>query len=797
MAMQRFAPATGVLVAVLLAIPWARAQVPSYSGPGLRPNPRVERAFREVTELTTGQREDDHPSVASNGDIAWAAWVSYSETDRNSLILARSLKSGETAWSEPEPVTTEGGDYYKPAIAVDGESRVWVVWPAQAEGNWDLHARVREPDGRWSRTERLTDHPGPDQIPRLAASNGRVMLAWQGIRNGSLDILYRLFADGKWGEEGAVSSNAANDWEPAVAATPDGAFHIAWDSFRGDYDILLRSFVNGEWGEETAVASSPRLENRPSLCVDPLDRLWISWETGPEAWASDSATKGLRAEGRKIGIACLANGKLYRPAEAIRQLDAMAGWETMEAPEIAVGPDGRMRLFFRHHVRPPWLSIGTTTWEGNRWSAVETVFNTEGRIDQRLAVTQLGDSTLLVYPMGSLHNLLYAKQFKSGPAVSGAGRTPSLEAAAPQRPKGAARRAARHAFGGFQLYWGDLHRHTDISLGGGQQQYLDGSLTDNYRYAIDAAELDFLGTTENTRYLTRPYNVWRSQQAAELYTHPGAFVGMHTYERSQHSPWGHRTILNLARNYIPVPASYTLGDVGVSPWGLWAALRGKRAITIPHHIAFIDKQVSWDYHDPEFERLVEIFQGFRGSYEYVDSPDGVSRPEYLKYSEHRGFRRKPYERDSKSFVWDALARKRKLGFIASSDHLATHNAFAGVYAKGFDRESLFDALYNRRTYAATDKILVEFSMNGKYMGEEAVIRGKPEFKVAVQGTAPLEQIDIIKEGKFIFTTNPNSSTADFTFRDEEFDGKECYYYLRVIQINKHMAWASPIWVRGE
>ncbi len=88
-------------------------------------------------------------------------------------------------------------------------------------------------------------------------------------------------------------------------------------------------------------------------------------------------------------------------------------------------------------------------------------------------------------------------------------------------------------------------------------------------------------------------------------------------------------------------------------------------------------------------------------------------------------------------------------------------------------------------------------MNGKYMGEEAVIRGKPEFKVAVQGTAPLQQIDIIKEGKFIFTTNPNSSTADFTFRDEEFDGEECYYYLRVIQTNKHMAWASPIWVRGE
>ena len=81
------------------------------------------------------------------------------------------------------------------------------------------------------------------------------------------------------------------------------------------------------------------------------------------------------------------------------------------------------------------------------------------------------------------------------------------------------------------------------------------------------------------------------------------------------------------------------------------------------------------------------------------------------------------------------------------------------------------------------------------MGEEIAIAGKPELKVAIQGTAPLKQVDIIKEGKFIFTTNPGQANAEFTFRDEKFDGEECYYYVRVIQTNKQMAWASPIWVR--
>ena len=94
MSSRNYRPA--VLAVALLTFPSAWAQVPAYSGPGLRPNPRVERAFREVTELTTGLREDDHPSVSSNGDMAWMTWVSYSETDRNSLVFARSLKKGET-----------------------------------------------------------------------------------------------------------------------------------------------------------------------------------------------------------------------------------------------------------------------------------------------------------------------------------------------------------------------------------------------------------------------------------------------------------------------------------------------------------------------------------------------------------------------------------------------------------------------------------------------------------------------------------------------------------------------------
>ena len=41
-----------------------------------------------------------------------------------------------------------------------------------------------------------------------------------------------------------------------------------------------------------------------------------------------------------------------------------------------------------------------------------------------------------------------------------------------------------------------------------------------------------------------------------------------------------------------------------------------------------------------------------------------------------------------------------------------------VYVKELDRGELFDAMDARRTVAATDKIFMEFSCNGRLMGEE-------------------------------------------------------------------------------
>ena len=737
----------------------------------------MEAALKEITPLTDGVREDDHPALATHGAAAWVAWVSYSELTGNSHVYLRSLEKG--GWTKPRQVTEAAGDYGKPAIAVAGNGSVWVAWPSQVGGNWDIYGRILDPKTGWGPLDRWTAHAGPDLQPVLAASGTRILLVWQAFRNGNLDILYRRHDGKQWGAESFVTDSPASDWEPVVAASPSGEFHVAWDSYRGDYDVMLRTLrASGDWSSEVAVTHSPRLENHASLTVDGRNRLWIAWEAGTVNWASDSAEGGLRAR-RDIEIACLDNGKLYRMPAADAGLVKLGGEENgTEAPAVALGRDNRLRLFFRQPINKNWLAVMSSVWDGKAWTAPEKLLYSEGRIDQRIAVAPAGDKILMVYPAGSAHNTVYARLYDSGIAAGAETPLPLADAEpVAARPAPAVRPA--HNLKGYRLVWGDLHRHTDISEDGG---ILDGSLIDTMRYAVDAAGLDFIGITDHTRYLPRRYNLWRLQQIADMYYRPGVFSPLHAYERSQYSPWGHRNVVNLTRNYVPVPGSYDVGDTGVSPWGLFEALRGKQATTIPPTSAWQNKQVSWDYYDPEIERLVEIYQGLRSTYEYKGAPDPAGQA--------------VYELDSKNFVWDALARRRRMGFIASSDHRSTHKSFAAVYVRTNDRPSIFESLRARRTYAATDKILLDFTLGEHLMGEEVIAAGAPEFQISVEGTAPLARIDIIKDGTFIYTVSPNTPTAKFTYRDPMYTGSaESYYYVRVIQSDKMMAWASPIWVR--
>jgi hypothetical protein len=189
----------------------------------------------------------------------------------------------------------------------------------------------------------------------------------------------------------------------------------------------------------------------------------------------------------------------------------------------------------------------------------------------------------------------------------------------------------------------------------------------------------------------------------------------------------------------------------------------------------------WRANDRAVEPFVEIYQGFRNSYEHPGAPRAV-----------QGAAMK-----SKGMIWNALALRYRLGFEASSDHVSTHTSFAVALAEDHSRQAIFEAFKQRHCYAATDNILLEVRSGDHLMGDEFTADGPVMLQVTAHGTAPIQRVDIIKDSVYVYSTEPRTAVASFTWTDltEPKSGPgPSWYYVRVMQQNGELAWGSPLWI---
>jgi hypothetical protein len=190
------------------------------------------------------------------------------------------------------------------------------------------------------------------------------------------------------------------------------------------------------------------------------------------------------------------------------------------------------------------------------------------------------------------------------------------------------------------------------------------------------------------------------------------------------------------------------------------------------------------------EPLVEIYQGDRVSAEYEGAPKAAWNGQ--PGSAPGGFRPAGY-------VWNAWAKGYKLGSQSSSDHLSTHISYACTIATDFTRAGLLDAMRRRHSYGATDNIILDYRLQtaGREYLQGDIVKAPADFKLVVRviGTAPIRQIDIIKNNTFIHNRQPLEREVNFTFVDRQPSPGESYYYVRAIQVDDQLAWSSPIWVQ--
>jgi hypothetical protein len=789
-------------------------------------------------------------AVAPDGTL-WVAYVAYrcgldprsayqlrQDPDDLSFLVKpgggdqiRVLRSEGGRWSAPMDVTPPGGDVYKPAVAVDGSGAVWVVWSEQKRDNWDLFARAFR-GGQWSKTERLTTDAGADVTPVVAVDRaGKLWLAWQGIREreasagANSEVLLKSFDGRRWSGEVRVSVSAADDWEPALAVDSRGDVFVAWDTYdKGDFDVWLHRVTDEEWRaaprmgrldarNSLPVAASLRYEARAALAVDRQDRVWIAYEDADERWSKDSGflvPGGTRiyAQGRWVKVACLDGNVLKRPAQQPFEGLPPAERNFKAFPRLTVDGSGALWLVARHRQTNMRYPVGTvwfamaTRYDGDHWTRPVFIPESDGLLDNRPAMVRAasGDPALIYNTDARQHreagfvtNDLCAAYLATdaSPAREAQLVPSSVEKTSPETITASERadvqrlRDYRVTAGAvtYRILRGEFHRHTDVSPDGQG----DGTLTDMYRYALDAASMDWLGCGDHDNGNGREYTWWLTQKLADIYEVGTRFMPMYSYERSNAYPDGHRNVIwdkrgirTLARLPVQSPANGRPGDTKM----LYRALHRYGGITSAHTVA-TDQGTDWRDNDPEVEPVVEIYQGARQSYEYYGAPKTAKGVE----DSVSGFQKAGY-------VSEALKKGYRLGFQSSSDHGATHLSYTMCLVEKPTRTAILDSLKKRHCYAATDNILVDVRGGSHVMGDEFDTSASPRLDVSVVGTGPISRVDVIKDNQIVYTREPRAKTATFTYTDNTAEaGKTSYYYVRVLQEDQQMAWVSPMWIR--
>ena len=267
-------------------------------------------------------------------------------------------------------------------------------------------------------------------------------------------------------------------------------------------------------------------------------------------------------------------------------------------------------------------------------------------------------------------------------------------------------------------------------------------------------------------------------------------------------PNGHRNIIHVKRGVPPVPffqsseslfrAHVATGDVIESDTKvLYNEIRRTGGIAISH-TSTTRMGTDWRDNDPELEPVVEIFQGDRYSYECAGCPLSDKGDSYPSEGAASGEKIHPA-----GFVSEAWAKGYRLGVVASSDHWSTHISYAMVYATGATREAIVEAMRKRHTCAATDNIIVDYRMGDHFMGDEFTAAAVPPLTARITGTANITDLAVIRNNKVIYQTSPGKPTAELQYEDRSPEKGLNFYYIRAVQENNEVAWASPIWVTVE
>ena len=342
---------------------------------------------------------------------------------------------------------------------------------------------------------------------------------------------------------------------------------------------------------------------------------------------------------------------------------------------------------------------------------------------------------------------------------------------------------------GYQLYFGQLHAHTNISDGA-------GTVEEAFEHAAGVDNLDFLAVTDHSNSfdsegnsqvdlgtdLTNVSDEWKQGHEAAAAVTGEDFVGLYGFEMTWSDGFGHINTFNTPG--FESRSNSEFGNKSGATEGYQNYYDklvevGSSLSQFNHPGTTFGDFQDFAFYDPQVDQRITLIEVGNGE-GAIGSSGYFPSYEYYTRALDKGWHVAPTNnQDNHKGNWGDSNTARSV-----------------VLASDLTEEGIYDAIRNYRVYATEDNDLsIRYALNGNAMGS---ILSKQENGVTLtaQISDPTDtadmKVEVIVNGGLVIgtqTLSGGSGTVTFHFDSNEYS----YYYLRITQADQNIAVTAPVW----
>lgn len=773
-------------------------------------------------DLNWPQYVQEFPSLAlDDHDNPWIAVLERNILNKNIKIFCyKEDTMYEVTKIQPQGITGLSDPHIYPF-----DNSMILAFSIEKNNRWDVAYSFIEKDNQVQKFN-IIPHTGKVNVsPVITVFEDKAFILWESNNGGKRGIYTCQINKNGFTNPQKLSDHAVNSYNPTIVALPNGNMFAAWDSVRNNSaDIYGAWFKEGKWQPEVRLTSDSRIEKHPYL-ANWENEVWMCWEAQSyREIYSNNLTE------QRIVVAKLQDNNFDAPKHLFEYVSpdthilsnlTDTPWIThyehnpekcynLVRPRIAFDKNGSLWLSAKEFMEKRQDGSKPVIWNyhGDVWSDKKLLLDQQGKrqaveiafgTNKGFAVYQYDDLPLSEsseykgiictwksgfgiskLPVNTIKGELITEQLKMPFSNFSLKRNIAIINADFPRQK------VNFHGNNLNLYFGDLHNHTDISICRRSWnptakddfdicrdiEKLDFCALTDHGYNFDTAQWDFLGEQVRSNHDDDSFVTFLAEEWTSNNNPPNAPKELQGY--------GHHNLIFANPYYSHFYDSY---DGDINPEMLWEQLQkdGADFICIPHQLADMGTNIpiDWRYVNEKFQPVAEIFQG-RGSYEYLGCP-----------------RQAPHGAKFKGrYIHDVWEQGNIIGIIASPDHWGGIGK-AAVWAKDLSRESIFEGIRARHTYGTSGaKIGLLFRTKQALMGDKVLMSSNSNYKFHIKAlaSANINEVVIFRNNEIIYKVVPNEKEITVEWEDiKPLKAGSAWYYTRIQCDDNELAWSSPIW----